>query len=101
MNAQPEPDLDFSRYAPARPGPVLVRTNPVQPAEKGELEQLLAICRNAVALFWQAARQIVRVIAGRTARVLERRVLQSLRSAWTVAGLGWGGFAATGILLLI
>jgi hypothetical protein len=85
----PAYDIDFSRYAPERPQLAIVPTIPTEPDE-------LAVVAGA---FGEALRLLGRCIAAmtmilwwRAARWLERRILRSLSAAWSLAGLGWGGF---------
>lgn len=91
--------LDFSRYAPAR-RPVLVWDQP-EAAHPDELIQTARVIRAACGLIGHClsvAAGIVRRRLMLRLRILSARLTGSLAAAWTLAGIGWGGFVGFPIL---
>lgn len=101
------PELDFTRYAPAkrhelvwvRPQLPQAPAKPSQPpGELGIIGQhigaafgLIGQCiRIAIVILWRRA--LLRLT------MLYHRIAQSLNIAWALAGFGWGGFIGYSII---
>jgi hypothetical protein len=93
-------DLDFSRYAPVKRQEIVWCQSDKAPP--GELAILARHMRGACGLIRQCV-VIAAVIIWRriTWRIADfyHYVLGSLPAAWTLAGIGWGGFIAFPIIL--
>ena len=79
-------DLDFSRYAPE---PRLVWDNP-QPPTSDDLKQLRKVIASCLGLAWTCIGASITIMRRRAWAKFETHVVQSLFSAWVVAGTGWG-----------
>lgn len=84
-----EAALDFRRYAPA----VLPAARNEPPKQIGELAQIGAVFGDAVRVIALCLAAFAAVLRWRAAVWFERRILRSLLAAWSLAGIGWGGFA--------
>lgn len=89
-------DLDFTRYAPAPQvqRPALVWSQP-EVSEPGELEIAVHHMGAAIALFWRCMRLAIAIIWSRITMpivLFYHSTAQSLDTAWTLAGIGWGLF---------
>lgn len=81
--------FDFARYAPQRPQ--LAWSQPDAPPRPGELGQVFAVIRNALALIRHCLGIAAGIIWRRSRAWVEDNVLYSLTSAWMLCGIGWGG----------
>lgn len=86
-----EAALNFARYAPEPERPRLAWSQPGVPSRPGELGQVAAVIRNALALIRQCLRIACAILWRRTTWWVKIRVLHSLSVAWLLCGGGWGG----------
>jgi hypothetical protein len=93
-------DIDFTRYAPAQQQvAVFGKRLDAQPPE--DLLKIGRIVRAAIQLIIRSLQIGVDIIADRTITWTQTHILHSLRTSWTLGGIGWGGFLACAGLLYL
>jgi len=89
--------FNFANYAPQRPQ--LAWSQPDAPQQPGELAQVFAVIRNALALIRHCLGIAACIIWRRARAWVEDKVLYSLTSAWVLCGTGWGASIGLGVYL--